>query len=406
MSIAAVTSLFAPAGRNYVLVKVVTSDGLVGYGDATLNGRELAVVTVIDEYLRGLLVGEDEANIEYLWRKIYQGTYWQGGPVLMTALAGVDMALWDIKGKRAGLPLWSLLGGRARERALAYVHVHGRDRDELIARSREKLASGFRAIRFSFDSVDPRYPELVYTQAHQDVSAGWIERADGDPPGAWDSRTYVSELPGIAHAMREALGSSVGLIHDVHSRITASESVRVAKELEPAGLFFLEDPAPHHDLDALATIRSQSTTPVAVGELYFELDGVCELVRRRLVDFVRVDISHFGGITPMVKLAHLAEAFHVQTAFHGPGDISPPAHAVLAHLALTVANFGIQEMVEDRAAWSGVFSTSVTVEDGFITVGDTPGLGVDVDEAAVRGAHYVKASLPTLRDAMGAVHPW
>lgn len=407
MSITSVSTILTSPGRNYLLVVVKTDDGLVGYGDATLNGRERAVATVVEDSIRQLLVDEDESRIEYLWRKIYLSAYWRGGPVLMTALAGIDMALWDIKGKRAGLPLYSLLGGKARDRARAYVHVHGQTTSQLVERSRAKVDAGFEALRFSFDSVDPRDPSVTYCQAHQDVAVGRIERTGGAARrDSWDSDTYLTDLPRTAATLRDTLGPNVALIHDVHSRLSPPRAVRAAKELESTGLFFLEDPAEHLDLSTLETIRAQTSVPIAVGELYFHGSDIAELVRRQLVDYVRVDISHFGGITPVVKLAHFAEALGIRTAFHGPSDISPPAHAALAHLAVHLGNFGIQEMVEDQSIWSEVFTTPIQLDRGFITVGNQPGLGVSVDEAAARRHEFVPASLPILHDRMGAIHPW
>ena len=405
-------------------MKISTADGLVGYGDATLNGRELAVKTAVDEYLAPLLIGREAGRIEDIWQMIFRHTYWRGGPVLQTALAGVDMALWDLLGKRTGLPLYQLLGGRSRDRIKTYYHVHGDTAEALVERARAAVKAGARVLRYSFSTKDPFDPETArrYAQPHQDielderfeVGAGDGESTAGSKPrgrhdetdARWESEPYLEELPWITAELRKAVGPHIGLIHDVHSRCTPVQAARAARELEPYHLLFLEDPVEPLNRAALAQVRAAATTPLATGELFNTMDQLLPLLERRLVDYIRLDISHFGGITPLRKAAYTAAAYGVQTAFHGPGDISPLAHAAQFHLDLHVPNFGIQETLRFDPRLSEVFEWRPVSEEGYLSIEDRPGLGVGVDEAKARAFPYKKAFIPGYRDESGAVHDW
>jgi len=410
--------------RNYLIVKIRTADDLIGYGDATLNGRELTVKTAVDEYLAPLLIGHDAGRIEDIWQMIFRHTYWRGGPVLQTALAGVDMALWDLLGKRSGLPLSQLLGGKTRERIKTYYHVHGNTAEALVERARAAVKAGARVLRYSFSTKDPFDPESerCYAQPHQDieledrfeVGAGDPETANGqqqrgrhgEAAPRWETEPYLQELPRITAELRKAVGPHIGLIHDVHSRCTPVQAARAATELEPYHLLFLEDPVEPLNRAALAQVRAASTTPLATGELFNTMDQLLPLLERRLIDYIRLDISHFGGITPLRKAAYIAGAYGVQTAFHGPGDISPLAHAAQFHLDLHVPNFGIQETLRFDPRLSEVFVWQTVSEDGYVRIEDRPGLGVEVDEERAKSFPYKKAFIPGHRDQSGAVHDW
>lgn len=410
--------------RNYLIVKIRTEDGLVGYGDATLNGRELAVKTAVDEYLAPLLQGRDSGRIEDLWQMIFRHTYWRGGPVLQTALAGVDMALWDLLGKRTGLPLYQLLGGKTRDRIKTYYHVHGETAAALAERARAAVKAGARVLRYSFSTKDPFVPEAGrrYAQPHQDIELDdRFEVGARDPEAAagskqlgrhdeadprWETEPYLKELPQITAELRKAVGPHIGLIHDVHSRCTPVQAARAAKELEPYHLLFLEDPVEPLNRAALKQLRTASTTPLATGELFNTMDQLLPLLQRRLIDYIRLDISHFGGITPLRKAAYTAAAYGVRTAFHGPGDISPLAHAAQFHIDLHVPNFGIQETLQFDPRLSEVFEWRTVSQDGYVSVEDRPGLGVTVDEERARSFPYKKAFIPGHRDESGGVHNW
>jgi mannonate dehydratase len=393
-------------GRNYLIVRVTTEDGITGYGDATLNGRERVVKSVVDDYLADWLRGYDADRISDIWQMVFRGTYWRGGPVLMTALAGVDMALWDIKGKRAGMPLYSLIGGKCRDRVAVYMHAHGQNAEELVSRCKELVGKGIRAIRYSFDTKDPEKNGILYRQPHQDVGLKRIETDDVKQEGLWNSEIYVNDLIGMSARLREALGDHIRLIHDVHGRLTSAQAVHAARELERFSLFFLEDPVGSLDVCGLRTLRSLCGMPLAIGELFNTMAQCDPVVRERLVDFIRVDISHFGGITPLLHLAHFSDACGIKTAFHGPSDISPFAHAALVHVDLSIPNFGIQETYVHDESLAQVFELPYWQEGGYVRIKDAPGLGVGFDEDAAAAFPYKKQYLPILRDETGSIHNW
>ena len=407
MRIRKVESILSSFHRNYLTVKITTDKGITGYGDATLNGRELAVRSVIDDYLSDFLQGRDAGRIEDIWQMIFGGTYWRSGPVLMTALAGIDMALWDIKGKEANMPLYSLLGGKCRDRLRIYVHVHGRNENELLERSGKKIKNGYKVLRYSFDATDPLNEKVVFTQPHQDVSLAKLERSDLDRiQDCWDSEVYIRELVHVTGKMREQFGDKIELIHDVHHRLNLSQAMRLSRRIEEYDLFFLEDPIDPMNREAIEQIRKHTVVPLATGELFTNIHEFKNLVSNHLIDFVRPDISHIGGVTPLIKLSNFGDLYGIQTAFHGPGDISPIAHSAMSHINFCVPNFGIQEYFENLDELSDVFATPLRIRDGNLEISSEPGLGVQVDEEGLKKAPYKKAYLPMLRDQMGAVHNW
>ena len=344
MKITEVRVIVTCPGRNYVLIKVMTDEpGLYGVGDATLNGRELAVATALEEHIAPLLIGRDPDRIEDTWQYLFRGTYWRGGPVLMTALAAVDMALWDIKGKRAGLPVYSLLGGKCREGALCYTHCGGSDFQQVEESVRRAMARGFKVIRCQ-----------VAIPGCQGTYGATRARADepGMAPGAarpheeiWEPAPYLRTIPRLFAHLRETIGEEVELFHDVHERLTPIQAARLAKELEPFHLFFLEDPLRPEHKESFRVLRHHSTTPIAMGELYHNKWECLPVITEQLIDFIRCDLGHTGGITEGRKIAAIAEPYQVQTAWHGPGDIAPMTHAANVHLDLATPNFGVQEMV-------------------------------------------------------------
>ncbi len=404
-------------GRNYVLVKIETDEpGLYGWGDATLNGRELAVAAALEQHIAPLLVGRDPDRVEDIWQYLFRGTYWRGGPVLMTALAGVDLALWDIKGKRAGLPLYSLLGGKTREGALAYTHCGGADFQQVEEQVRAAQARGFKVVR-----AQVAIPGMERTYgtggAREATSATWrpggtVEAvpdagAEEEPlPDVerWEPTPYLRTIPRLFEHLRVALGDDIELLHDVHERLTPIQAARLARELEPYHLFFLEDPLRPEHKDSFRLIRQHSTTPIAMGELFHTRWEALPLISEQLIDFIRCDLGHIGGLTEARKIAALAETYYVQTAWHGPGDIAPITHAANVHLDLAIPNFGVQEMVFFPDVTQAVITGGPTFQDGYLHVTDAPGLGTDVDEAAAARHPYRRGYLPTVRRADGSVH--
>lgn len=361
--------LTSPAGIDLVIVKVETSEpGLYGLGCATFTQRSLSVAEVVTDYLKPFLVGKDPARIEDIWQTSMVSAYWRNGPVLNNAVSGVDMALWDIMGKRAGMPVYQLLGGKCREGAAAYRHADGRDEAELIDNVQAFREQGYRYIRCQLGGY------------------GGLEPSAARPKGAlggayFDPTAYARSVVSMFEQVRAAVGFEPELLHDVHERVSPITAVRLAKELEPFRLFFLEDPLAPEDLDWLEHMRQQSATPIAIGELFNNPREWTSFISRRLLDFIRVHISQIGGITPAKKLAALGEAFGVKTAWHGPGDVSPVGHAANVHLDIACPNFGVQEwcVLDDRL--QEVFPGSPWVEKGYVYVSDRPGLGIDIDEA-------------------------
>lgn len=360
------TILTAPEGITLVVVKIETSEpGLYGLGCATFTQRALAVSSAIDDYLAPQLVGRSPADVTDTWQSLTVSGYWRNGPVLQNALSGVDMALWDILGKRAGLPAWQLLGGRCRRAVPVYVHASGRDNAETLDSVRALLAEGYRYVR-----CQVAVP-----------GAATYGTASDSTGGAWDPAGYLRAVPALFEHLRGEVGDEVELLHDAHERVAPTDAVRLAVALEPYRLFFLEDAVAPEDLDWLRQIRARSTTPLAIGELFTHQAEYVPLLRDRLCDFIRCHISAIGGLTPARRLAAAAELFGIRTAWHGPGDVSPVGHA--ANLALDVAcpNFGIQEQHVFSAAAHEVFPGCPEVRDGHLVVTNRPGLGVDLDEA-------------------------
>jgi mannonate dehydratase len=396
----------APDGIRLVIVKIETSDaGLWGVGCATFTQRPLAVVAAVEQYLKPFLVGRDPDDIEDIWQASFVSSYWRGGPVLNNAMSGVDEALWDIKGKRAGMPVYQLLGGRVRRAADVYVHAHGRDVDELEDRVREFAELGFRHVRCQVD-----VPGLAtYGRGSADrTGAGHSTVGRLDPrQDAWEPAPYCRLVPRMFETIRARLGDDLELLHDVHERVPPILAIQLAKDLEPYRLFFLEDVFAPEDQDYFRVLRHQTSTPLAMGELHVSQAEYLPLVRDRLIDFVRVHLSDIGGLTPARKLAAFAELSGVRTAWHGPGDVSPVGHAANLHLDVAVSNFGIQEAYLFPERTREVFPGCPEIRDGAMWTNDRPGLGIDIDEQLAARypfpEHPYNGAWPEIRRADGSV---
>jgi len=363
------TILTAPEGINLVVVKILTSEPeLYGVGCATFTQRSLAVATAIEKYLKPFLIGKDPQRIEDIWQSAMVSGYWRNGPVLNNALSGVDMALWDIKGKLAGLPLYQLMGGKCREAAAVYRHADGKDEQELIDRVIAFQEQGYRYIRCQMGGYGGRGHTF---QSPENAQEG----------AYFDPDAYVRSVPRMFEYVRDKVGFEVELIHDVHERVVPIEAVRLAKQLEPYRLFFLEDPLPPEQLEWFTMIRNQSATPIAMGELFNNPREWLPLIVNGLIDFIRVHISQIGGITPAKKLTSLCEPFGVRTAWHGPGDVSPVGHAANVHLDVSSINFGVQEWYGFSDIIQEIFPGCPQLKNGYVYPNDQPGLGIDVDEA-------------------------
>lgn len=393
----------APDGIRLVVVKVETSEaGLYGLGCATFTQRPLAVVTAIEEYLRPFVVGRDPNDIEDIYQSAYVSSYWRSGPVLNNALAGLDMALWDIKGKRAGMPLYELFGGRCRHSADVYVHASGRDPQEVADRARAYLEQGYRYIRAQV-SV-PGYS----TYGAQITPRGMGHPYHLDPrQDPWEPAAYCRIVPRLFEHLRGELGDEVELLHDIHERVPPILAINLARDLEQYRLFFLEDPFSPEDNGYFPLLRQHTSVPIAMGELFVNQQEYLPLIKDRLIDFIRVHISDIGGLSMARKLAALCEFFGVRTAWHGPGDVSPVGHAANLHLDLACHNFGIQEAHLFGDAAREVFPGTPEIRDGAMWSNGLPGLGIDIDEdLAARYPfpdHPLNGAWPPIRKPDGTV---
>ena len=374
--------LTAPAGINLVVVKVETSEpGLYGVGCATFTQRYLTVRSAVVDHLQPLLLGRDAERIEELFQLMMIHGYWRNGPVLNNAISGVDMALWDLKAKRAGMPLYQILGGKCREAAAVYRHAGGKEPKEIEENVRKFLAQGVRHIRVQcggYGGVGLRPETAGYGgPAHTQV------KPDGALDGEYyDPRQYRLRNLGALEYIREKLGDSVELLHDVHERLKPAEAVEFARQCEPLRLYFLEDLLAPEDLEWFENVRHVCTTPLAMGELFNHPREWTPLITRRLIDFMRMHLSQMGGITPARKVAALGELHGVRTAWHGPGDVSPVGHAANVHLDVVCPNFGIQEFSGFNDASREVFPGCPELRGGYLYPNEKPGLGIDVDEQA------------------------
>jgi len=394
-------------GRNYVLVKILTSEpGLYGVGDATLNGRELAVATDLEKHIAPLLIGRDPEAIEDIWQFLYRGPYWRGGPIQMTALTGVDLALWDIKGKRAGMPVYQLLGGRTRVGALAYTHASGNDFTEVEDAVRKAMERGFKVVRAQVAIPGLQGTYGTSAKLKPGEAAAVAPAADLPATELFEPGPYLRTVPKLFAHLRSKLGDEVELLHDAHERLGPVEAARFAKDLEPYHLFYLEDLLRPEYKESFRLVRQHSTTPLAMGELFNTLWDCVDLIKEQLIDFIRCDLGHIGGITNARKVAALAEAFQVKTAWHGPADIGPPVHAANVHVDISIPNFGVQEMVFFPEVTQEVVPGAPEFKDGYMMVREAPGLGTDVNEELAKKYPYQRAYLPTARRRDGSVQDW
>ena len=389
-------------GRNFVTLKITTESGLTGLGDATLNGRELAVASYLEDHVCPLLIGRDAARIEDLWQYLYKGAYWRRGPVTMNAIGAVDLALWDIKGKAAGMPVYQLLGGKARDGVLVYGHANGEDIPSTLRAVERFLDQGYLAVRAQalVPGLEKMYG-ITKEQYH-------YEPAESDLPleTTWATAPYVEFVPKLLHAVREELGFDFHLLHDVHHRLTPIEAGELGKRIEDCSLFWLEDPAPAELQESFRIIRRHTTTPIAVGEVFNTIWDCQQLITEQLIDYIRMDAAHSGGLTHLRKIAALAELYNVRTGCHGATDLSPVCLAAALHFDISVPNFGIQEYMHHSDETDAVFPHAYYFEGGYLHPGEEPGLGVQLDESLLERFPYKRAYLPVARLRDGSITNW
>jgi mannonate dehydratase len=391
----------ASPGRNFVTLRITTSDGVTGLGDATLNGRELAVAAYLREHVVPLLIGRDPARIEDMWQYLYKGVYWRRGPVTMTAIAAIDTALWDIKGKALNVPVYQLLGGASRDAVLVYGHAHGDSIDATVESVSRLAAAGYKAVR-----AQCAVPGLSNVYG---IGRGqrYEPAATGLPAESrWSTEPYLRIVPQLFEALRRQLGPDLHLLHDAHHRLTPIEAARLGKALEPHHLFWLEDPTPAENQASFRIIRQHTTTPLAVGEVFNSIHDCQQLIEEQLIDYIRTTIVHAGGISHMRRIAALAELHRVRTGSHGATDLSPVCMAAALHFDLSVHNFGIQEYMPHTPETDRVFPHAYTLADGMMHPGDAAGLGVDLDEVTASSFPYQRAYLPLARLQDGSMHDW
>jgi mannonate dehydratase len=362
-----------PEGIELIVVKVETSEpGLYGISCATFRQRAHAVVTAIDKSLNDFCVGKDVDNIEDLWQSTYQSSYWRNGPVLNNALSGLDQALWDIKGKRANMPVYQLLGGKCRFAVDCYAHASGNSPEEVADNVNKYMEEGFRHVRIQLGG----YGSTALTKSPDFKKAGFGLERDN----YMDAFTYRKSTIEIFEKAREQCGERVELLHDMHERLQPMDAINLIKELEKYRPFFIEDPFSPENNRYFKLLRENTSVPIAMGELFNSPHEWIDPMKDQLFDFIRIHISQIGGITPAMKVARLGEAFNVLTAWHGPGDVSPVGHAANAHIDLAVWNFGIQERVNFSDKLREIFPGAPYIENGYMHINEAPGLGVDINE--------------------------
>ena len=405
MKIKNIKVFVACPARNFVTIKITTEDGIIGWGDATLNGREMAVVAYLEEHIIPCLIGKDPQQIEDIWQYLYRGAYWRRGPITMTAIGAIDLALWDIKGKVAGLPVYQLLGGKSRNKIKVYGHANGESIDEVLNNLGQLIDQGFKAVRLqcALPNSKGTYGTLGKKKDYYELQSN----RPLPPEHGWNTTQYLNFIPQLFKAAREKYGMEIELLHDVHSRLTPIEAAKLGKDLEPYQLLFLEDPVTGELQSGYKKIREHTVTPLAVGEVFNTIWDCKDLISNQWIDYIRMAVTHGGGITPLRKLADFAALYHVRIAPHGAPDLSPICHAAQAHLSLWANNFGIQEFIGfGNETLNQVFKHPLSFNDGYVFLEDKPGLGVDYDEAIAQNYKYKRSYLPVTRLEDGTLWNW
>ena len=402
MKIIAARVIVTCPGRNFVTLKIETDEGVTGIGDGTLNGRELAVVSYLEDHVIPTLIGKDPRRIEDIWQYLYRGAYWRRGPVTMRAIAAVDVALWDIKAKMAGMPLYDLLGGKSREGVMVYGHANGADLEATVDAVGRYIDMGYKAIRAQsgIPGIDMAYGVGRGTLQYEPADAALPTET------VWDTAKYLNFVPKLFEKLRDAYGFAPHLLHDGHHRMTPIEAARLGKALEPYALFWLEDATPAENQEAFRLIRQHTTTPLAVGEVFNTIWDAKDLIQNQLIDYIRMTIVGSGGLTHLRRVADFASLYQVRTGCPGATDLSPVTMGAALHFDSWVPNFGIQEYMRHTEETDAVFPHAYRFEEGFLYPGDAPGHGVEIDEALAAKYPYKPAYLPVARLEDGTLWNW
>ena len=348
----------------WMFLKITTDEGLVGWGEPIVEGRARTVATAIMEHEK-YLIGQDPRRIEHHWQVMYRGTFYRGGPVLVSAISGIEQALWDIKGKDCGLPVYEMLGGAVRDRIRMYAGCHGGGMDDYpgaAAAALARKAQGFTAVKTAVDG----------------------------PVRNVDSPAIVAKVAGKLAAMREAVGDEMGIAVDCHGRVSPAMAIRFARAFEPYGLMFLEEPCLPENVDAMVRVARATTIPIATGERLFTRWGFRRVLEQQAAAVLQPDLCHAGGIFEVRKIAAMAETYYVSVAPHNP--LGPISLAACLQLDACTPNFLIQEhpgMEDGRDLGHDYLKQPFVIEDGYIAVPQGPGLGIEVSEDAVAARAYV-----------------
>ena len=403
MKITEARVIITSPGRNFVSLKICTDEGLYGVGDATLNGRELAVSAYLKDHIVPLLVGRDPHQIEDIWQFLYRGAYWRKCPVTMTAISAVDIALWgDLKAKVANMPLYQLLGGKSRSGVMVYGHANGDSIEETVEEVGKYLEAGYHAVR-----AQTGIPGLKSTYGVSKDKM-FYEPADADLPteNEWSTTKYLDYLPKLFEKIRTVYGSEPHLLHDVHHRLTPIEAASLGKDLESFRLFWLEDAVPAENQAGFRIIRQNTVTPLAVGEIFNTIWDCKQLIEEQLIDYIRTTIVHAGGLTHLRRIADFASLYHVRTGCHGATDLSPICMGAALHFDLWVPNFGIQEYMRHSEETNAVFPHSYSFQNGYMYPGEAVGHGVDINEKLAAKYPYKRSYLPVNRLEDGTMWNW
>ncbi len=360
---------------HYVYVKIITDSGHYGIGEASLSPRNMAVVEALN-HIKPLIIGQDPTRIEFIWQDIFRGTFWRGGPVLQSALAGIDIALWDLNGKALGVPVYRLLGGAARDRVLVYTHFDGDTPEELADGGQQLLEEGWRVIRIS----------PIVTE------------------GNFNAKKAINN--GINHfeALRNRVGDEVEIIFEVHTRLTPARAIELCNALEEFRPFFVEDPIRAENPQSYANLRAHTNVPIGTGEQLTTKWAFRELIEQELIDYLRVDICHSGGITEGKKIAVMGEVHYQELATHFTA--SPVSTAAMLHLNLSVPNCAVQEHNPPDEVLNDIIHYDWKIEDGYLVSGHSPGLGIDLNEEAAVAHPYEPYEPPHFRREDGSVQDW
>ena len=402
MKITEARVIITSPGRNFVSLKICTDEGLYGVGDATLNGRELAVSAYLKDHIVPLLVGRDPHQIEDIWQFLYRGAYWRKGPVTMTAISAVDIALWDLKAKVANMPLYQLLGGKSRSGVMVYGHANGDSIEETVEEVGKYLDAGYHAVR-----AQTGIPGLKSTYGVSKDKM-FYEPADSDLPteNEWSTTKYLDNLPKLFEKIRTVYGNEPHLLHDVHHRLTPIEAASLGKDLESFRLFWLEDAVPAENQAGYRILRQNTVTPLAVGEIFNTIWDCKQLIEEQLIDYIRTTIVHAGGLTHLRRIADFASLYHVRTGCHGATDLSPICMGAALHFDLWVPNFGIQEYMRHSEETNAVFPHSYSFQKGYMYPGEAVGHGVDINEKLAAKYPYKRSYLPVNRLEDGTMWNW